>query len=255
MNDPVDRLRSEREQIDRGFKASVVISVAAHLLLLGSTVVAAILGSKAPPLQVQDGFAVPLPRGGGGVRSAAPPAPAPTLPAKPAPEPEAPPDTLAAPPPKILKPPREEPRKGLPELDAKKGKARPTPAPAPRSGGAAGGTDASPRTPGLEFGPPGPGTPGGTELLGDWYLAGVQRKIWMLWTQQIRPAAPQPVTISFTIAADGSVGDVRIVQTSGIYLLDSAAQRAIYSAGPFGPLPRDYGTDRYTIQAIFKPTN
>jgi protein TonB len=251
VKEPVDRLLAEREQIDRGFQASVVLSVAAHLLFLGTTVAAAIFGSKTPLLQVQDGFAVPLPPGGGGVRSAEPPAPA-----KPEPEvSQAPPATLA-PPPKILKPPKEDPRKGLPELDAKKGKTKPTPLPAPlKSGGVAGGTGPSVQTPGLEFGPPGPGVPGGTDPLGDWYLAGVQRKIWMLWTQQIRPSAPQPVTISFTITTDGSVSDVRVVQSSGIYLLDSAAQRAVYSAGPFGPLPRNYGTDRYTIQAIFKPTS
>jgi len=248
VNEPVGRLLAERERMDRGFQASVVLSVAAHLVLLGTTVAAAIFGSKPPALQVQDGFAVPLPAGGGAARNVEPPAAA-------KPEPEAtqvPPAT--APPSKILKPPKDEPRKGLPELDAKKSKAKPTPAPA-RSGGVTGGTGTAAQTPGLEFGPPGPGVPGGTDLLGDWYLAAVQRKIWLLWTQQIRPSAPQAVTISFTIAADGSVSDVRVVQSSGIYLLDSAAQRAVYSAGPFGPLPRNYGTDRYTIQAVFKPTS
>ncbi len=254
MNDPVDRLLAEREQIDRGFRGGVVISLTAHLLLLAATVGAAIFGPKKPVLQVMDGFTVPLPPGGGGVRSTAPPAPAVTTPAKPDPEPETPPATVA-PAPKILKPPKDEPKQGLPELDARKGKLKPTPTPAPRAGGVAGGTGTASATPGLEFGPPGPGVPGGTDMLRDWYLAGVQRKIWMLWTQQIRPAAPQPVTVSFTIAADGTVADVRIVQSSGIYLLDSAAQRAVYSAAPFGPLPKNYGTDRYTIQAVFKPTS
>jgi protein TonB len=254
VNDPVDRLLAEREQMDRGFQASVVISVAAHLVLLGTTVAAAIFGSKPPVLQVQDGFAVPLPPGGGGMRSTAPPAPAVTTPAQPEPEKDVPPPTVA-PPPKIVKPPKDEPKQGLPELDAKKSKVKATPAPAPRSGGVAGGTGTAAQTPGLEFGPPGPGVPGGTDMLGDWYLAGVQRKIWMLWTQQIRPSAPQPVTISFTITADGSVTDIRVVQSSGIYLLDNAAQRAVFSAGPFGSLPKNYGTDRYTIQAIFKPSS
>ena len=48
--------------------------------------------------------------------------------------------------------------------------------------------------------------------------------------------------------------DVKVVQSSGATLLDLAAQRAIYSAAPFGPLPKDYGTNRKTIQASFKPT-
>ena len=47
---------------------------------------------------------------------------------------------------------------------------------------------------------------------------------------------------------------MRVVQTGGVALLDLAAQRAVYSAAPFGPLPKNYGTNRYTIQAIFQPT-
>ena len=50
------------------------------------------------------------------------------------------------------------------------------------------------------------------------------------------------------------VADVQVVQSSGVYLIDSAAQRAVLSAAPFGPLPKDYGTNRITIQGIFKPT-
>ena len=53
--------------------------------------------------------------------------------------------------------------------------------------------------------------------------------------------------------SNGSVTDVRVVRSSGVALLDLAAQRAVDSAAPFGPLPRDYGTNRYTVQAIFKP--
>lgn len=251
MNDPVDRLLAEREQMDRGFQASVVISVAVHLVLLGSTVAAAIFGNKAPVLLVQDGFAVPLPPGGGGVRSTAPPAPAATTPAQPEPEKDVPPPPVQ-PPPKIVKPPRDEPKQGLPELDAKKSKVKPTPAP-PRAGGVAGGTGTSTQTPGIEFAPAGIGVPGGTDALGDWYLAAVQNKIWVLWTQQLKPGWSEPIAVTFTILSDGSLADVKVSQASSVYLLNSAAQRAVFSAGPFGPLPKNYGTDRITIQAIFKP--
>src|SRR6187397_1975639 len=123
------------------------------------------------------------------------------------------------------------------------------------TGGAPRGTGRSASMQGLEFGPPGAGVPGGTDPFGDWYLAGVQRKIWTLWAQQVKGDFRQPIAVLFTILADGSVTDVRVTQGSGIPLLDLAAQRAVVSAGPFGPLPRDYGTNRYTIQAIFKPTS
>jgi len=109
-------------------------------------------------------------------------------------------------------------------------------------------------TPGFEFGPPGPGVPGGTDMMGDWYLAGVQRKVWTVWMQQVKANFTQPITVQFTILADGSLDeDVRIVQTSGVALLDLAAKRAIYNAAPFGPLPKHYATTRFTIQGVFKP--
>jgi periplasmic protein TonB len=263
VNDPVDRLIDERERMDRGFSAGIFLSLAAHLLLVGASVAAPLLRVSQPPLRVQEGFAVPMPPGGGGSPKAAPAAGV----EAPAPEPAAPP---AAPLPKVLRPPKPEPahKKGLPPPDAKKSKPKPeksaepqtaydpskdpTPRRAQAGSGTPGGTGTA--TPGLEFGPPGPGVPGGTDWLGDWYLAGVQRKIWLLWTQQIKSGFSQPIAVRFTVQADGSVSDVEIVQTSGAALLDLAAQRAVFSAAPFGPLPRNYGTNRYTIQAVFKPT-
>ena len=110
-------------------------------------------------------------------------------------------------------------------------------------------------TPGLEFGPPGPGIPTGTDSGGDWYLAGVQQKIWMTWNQQLKAGHTQSVGVTFTILPDGQVSGVRVTQPSGVSLLDMAAQRAILNAAPFGPLPRDYGQNPRTIEAIFKPTS
>ena len=116
-----------------------------------------------------------------------------------------------------------------------------------------GGTGSGSVTPGLEFAPADPGVPGGTDDHGDWYLAGVQRKIWMLWRQQIQAGQARPVAVRFTILRDGSVTDLRVVQKSGATLLDLAAQRAVLAAAPFGPFPAHYGMARVTIQANFKP--
>jgi TonB family protein len=247
VNDAVDRVIAEREAMDRGMPGGLVLSISAHAFLVVGAVLAALLGPKEPLLKVQDGFAVALPPGGGGSPTAQ--APAPVRPVPPKPETTLPPKP--EPPPKIAKPPKEEKRKGLPEVDAKKGKAKPERAPASRTGG----TGTSSEAPGLSFAPAGPGVPGGTDLNGDWYLAGVQGKIWSLWQQQIRAGSWQPFTVSFTINADGSVSDIRVVQGSGVFTLDLAAQRAISSAAPFGPLPKTYGTDHFTIQALFKPTS
>ena len=268
MNDAVDRVIVERAALERGFPGGLILSGAAHALLLASVFVLPLILPREPPLKVLDGFAVPLPPGGGGPLVPEPPAPAPAAP-EPAPQTLPPAPEPKAEPPKVLKPPTEAPPKNrLPELDAKPARKKPpTPEPRPQlsaavraytrgaTGGAPQGAGRSSSTPGLEFGPPGAGVPGGTDPFGDWYLAGVQRKIWTIWRQQLNGELRQPIAVLFTILADGSVTDVRVPQGqgSGVPLLDLAAQRAVYSAAPFGPLPRDYGTNRYTIQAIFKP--
>ena len=83
----------------------------------------------------------------------------------------------------------------------------------------------------------------------------MQQKIWTIWTQQIKAGFTTPIGVTFTILADGSVADVQVTTPSGAALLNLAAQRAILTAAPFGPLPKEYGTNRYTIQALFKPTS
>ena len=256
----------ERARADVGYRTGVVASLVAHVVTLGAAFAAPFLFPPPPPLKVADGFAVVLPRGGGGDPNAggaqAPPAVQTPPPAEPAPPP------APEPPPQVLKPPKEEPRKGLPEVDAKKPpKKADKPAPRtpdraaadPRSNPAAAGASRGPGTSsgpqGLAIGPPGPGVPDGTDSGGDWYLAGVQQKVWTIWTQQIKAGFTQPIGVTFTILADGSVTDVQVTTPSGAALLNLAAQRAILSAAPFGPLPKEYGTNRYTIQAIFKPTS
>jgi periplasmic protein TonB len=268
VNEAVDRILEEREAMDRGFPGGMLLSGAFHLLLVGAALGAAWLESRKPLIQVAPGFVVQMPRGGGGpvepepAPAAAPPV---TTQAAPAPEPPAP-----APPPKVIKPPKEEPRKGLPPPDAKRTKPKPEksapptrvaapPAPerATSARGAAAGTGHSSATPGLGLvGPPGVGAPDGTDNVTDWYLAAVQQRIWVLWARQIRASFSQPVRLTFTILADGTLedGSVQILQPSDVQLIDLAAKRAIFSAAPFSPLPKSYGTNRITIQARFEPT-
>jgi TonB family protein len=240
VNEAVDRLLIERARLDAGLSSSVLLSLTGHTVLVAFAVAVPFLMPREPLLQVTDGFAVVLPRGGGGT----PQAPA----AKPKPEPAKPAPTVA-PPPRVLKPPREQPKpNALPEPDSRRRARRR--APTPPKAAAAGAA-----TPGLEFGPPGPGVPDGTDSGGDWYLATVQQKIWNLWNQQIKSGFNRPIGVTFTILADGNVTDVRVTQPSGVALLDMAAQRAILNAAPFGPLPREYGTNRRTIRALFRPTD
>jgi protein TonB len=261
VSDPIARLLSERESLDRGLKATMMLSLSAHAALAAAAVVVPWLLPGEPALRVADGFAVVLPRGGGGT-PAEPAAPA----QAPQPKPE-PVESVAAPPaPTVLKPPpKAEPRpNALPLPDARTQRRPPTPPPvrarpstsattaAATSGSTPGARGASSATPGLEFGPPGPGVPTGSDSGGDFYLAGVQQKIWMMWNQQLKSGYAQSVGVTFTILPNGQVTGVRVTQPSGVSLLDMAAQRAILNAAPFGPLPREYGQNPRTIEAIFR---
>jgi protein TonB len=254
VSDAIARLLAEREHLEHGLPGTLVLSVSGHLALAVIAVVGPMLLPHEPPLRVADGFAVVLPRGGGGVPAPAPPAAAP--------EPQPVESVAPPPPPAVLKPPpKAEPRpNALPLPDARAVKRPPTPPPvraatAQTAPPAVAGRGAASATPGLEFGPPGPGVPTGTDSGGDWYLAGVQQKIWMVWNQQIKAGYTQSVGVTFTILPDGNVTGVRVTQPSGASLLDMAAQRAILNAAPFGPLPREYGQNPRTIQALFKPTS
>jgi TonB family protein len=249
LRDPVDAVLVERADLERGFMQSVLISGFAHALLVGGALAAAWLGAREPLVRIASGFAVSLPPGGYGTPAAAPAPPAPAPPAPPVTQPAA---AKPEPPPKIIKPPQEAPRRGLPDPEAKP--TRRAPPPPPASSGSTGSAAGASGPAGFSLtAPPGAGVPGGTDPNGDWYLAGVQRKIWVLWAQQVKSGMSQPAIVSFTILASGEVTGVRLDQSSGVYLLDRAAQSAVLSAAPFGPLPRDYGTNRITIQGIFKP--
>jgi protein TonB len=255
VKDPVNTLLVERQALERGFGSSLLLSGFGHGFLLAAVLIASLMPPPVPRMDVFTAFAVPLPRGGGGEPNAAPPATAPRAPEPPKAEP-----APVPPPPKIAKPPKDEPSRALPDPSAKKApkpaeRAAPRTIEPPDAGVARSTTGAAAAAQGLDLSfPPGVGTPTGSQSGGDFYLASVQQRIWMIWMQQVRAEQAQTVSVSFTILADGSVADVQIVQSSGGSLLDMAARRAVMAAAPFRPLPRTYGTDRITIQANFKPT-
>ena len=256
MIDAVDRAIAEREALDRGLTPAAVLSAIIHAVVIVGGLLVPLLLPRHPTLLAQStAWVVPLPRGGGGIPAqaeASAPTAAPTPEAPPAQEPQPAPERPA---PTVLKPPKEPPRQGLPDPNAKKGRPQPARGPTP-AGAAAASAGASSATPGIVFGaPPGIGVPNGVDFGGDWYLAGVQRRVWMIWMSQMRVPVANDAVVTFTIRADGSVADVQLTQSCGVSSLDFAAQRAILSAAPFAPLPKNYGTNQITIQAVFKPTS
>lgn len=265
MRDAVDAVIEAREALDHGFSGSLILSGLVHGSIVGGALLVAFLTPKQPLVRIAFGEAIPMSGGRGNPNPApkAPAAPPATQPAKaePAPEPE--------PPPQIAKPPQPTQRQGLPDPDVKPS-ARPTkpeaPRPLPRSSAPAaaqastasrassgGGTGTANEPIGLAVMPDGPGVGRGIDS-GDYYMAGVQRKIWSIWLQQVKQTFPQPVIVMFTINPDGSVPSVQVTQSSGVTMLDLAARRAVQTAAPFSAFPRDYENRSITVQAEFRPT-
>lgn len=205
---------------------------------------------------------------------------------RPAPEPPLPPvyrvNLVAAPPGEravgVVQPPQEtpppaEPTPPPPRPVTQSPDVAPTPRPAPRprraeqkstptpatterprqpaasqpvaGGGPVGGTGtdvATVRTPGIEF-------PYGG------YLDNIVRQLVL----RFRPAGNRALVadVSFLIRRDGSVSDIRVVRSSGVYTFDVEAQGAIEAAGQaraFGPLPRGFPDDVLPVTIAFTPS-
>lgn len=88
-----------------------------------------------------------------------------------------------------------------------------------------------------------------------WYRDLLERRIAEKWrTDEVDPrlqAAP-PAIVTFSIQRNGTIRDVRILQTSGNYALDNSAKRAVYEASPLPELPRDYDRDSAQIEIWFQ---
>lgn len=58
--------------------------------------------------------------------------------------------------------------------------------------------------------------------------------------------------VSFTIARDGKVSGIKVVQSSGNYTLDNSAQRAVLEASPLPGLPPQFERNAATVEFWFE---
>lgn len=252
MNDPVLRVLVARQAlVDEGYSKSLLISGSAHATAFFALLIITFLSPPPKLINVIDGFAVPLPRGGGMPRAAEPE----PVKAEPAPErlikPETVPIKQGLVPVDRKRSAREPREKQSREIAQEKLPAKaPTPSAAPTPGdkSASTGLDFSAQMPGVVNGTTGP-----TGALG-FYLAAAQNKIWATWARQIRPDLASHVTVTFTIHRDGSVDEVEVIESSGSSTLDRLAERAVLST-QLGPLPNAYEKETLVVHATFKPTS
>ncbi len=125
---------------------------------------------------------------------------------------------------------------------------KPTPATsAPRAGSTAGGRGAdvaTVRTDGIDFPVPG-------------YINNITRQVIVRFKPDARLLNRGLVAeVSFLIQRDGSVTEIRVEKTSGVYSFDLSARAAIESAGSakaFGPLPVEWTDDVLRVYYNFTP--
>lgn len=71
-------------------------------------------------------------------------------------------------------------------------------------------------------------------------------------TADVHALPSQKCAVSFTIARDGTISDVKISQASGAYLLDTSARRAVLDASPLPALPREFTGNDATVELWFQ---
>jgi TonB family protein len=73
----------------------------------------------------------------------------------------------------------------------------------------------------------------------------------LLGLQQFIGKRPGTTVVEFEINQDGSLGNVRTVESAGDLPMYAAASQAIYSAAPFGRLPEAYPENVLTMRMHF----
>ena len=127
-------------------------------------------------------------------------------------------------------PPEPEAVEKVPDPEREPERQAPQPRETPRAG----------PTTGQETGPDLPITLEGRPFRFPWYLEQLVRKIERNW----RPSTnTMRATIYFRIARNGRISEIEVSETSGNFLFDQAAQRAVEASAPMPPLPGEYDGD------------
>ncbi len=85
-----------------------------------------------------------------------------------------------------------------------------------------------------------------------WYITQVRNSLWSEWESRRPVGVALGTLVSFAIARDGKIKDLKIEKSSGDDSFDFAARSAVINAGPFPPLPMLYDKDELTVTVEFK---
>jgi protein TonB len=85
------------------------------------------------------------------------------------------------------------------------------------------------------------------------YVSQMSNAIAGRWNKSgVHAGSTQRAGISFTIARNGSVSNVKVSDPSGSYDLDISAQRAVVDANPLPPLPSGFNKSEATVELWFQ---
>ena len=87
------------------------------------------------------------------------------------------------------------------------------------------------------------------------YFTSMRKSIELVWNypaNAVRRRQQGKVGLEFTIFKNGSVSNVKVLDSSGYSSLDNAIVEAIKLSSPFSPLPDGFGKSRMTITGTFR---
>ncbi len=85
-----------------------------------------------------------------------------------------------------------------------------------------------------------------------WYITQVRNALWIEWEKRRPVGNILSAMVSFAIARDGKIKNLKVQRSSDDDTFDFAATSAVINAGPFAPLPMYYEKDELTITVEFK---
>ena len=97
---------------------------------------------------------------------------------------------------------------------------------------------------------------GEISLADDWYRSAVSRALYSTWRKPPLAGLRQPlsVVVGFEIRKDGTVTDLRVIESSGVDALDRTALRAAAEASPLPKHPPTWRGSSMTVECLFELT-
>jgi TonB family protein len=88
-----------------------------------------------------------------------------------------------------------------------------------------------------------------------YYLTILQNRVQNNWQPPFQAATQQEriaTVVGFQVLRNGKIANVSVEESSGRYLFDQAAQRAVYSANPLPPLPDEFSGEFLSVHIEFE---